>query len=86
MDNCKACQTKLIWLRHHQSNQLNPIEDKPHLDGNLVISRAKGLYRFATEKEIELARTTGKNLYISHFATCRFAEIFNGKPKTKRQK
>jgi len=66
-------------LKHHKTLKSNPIEVAPHKGGNLVISRKQGLYRMATDEEKETAKTTGKNLYISHFATCGAAANFRRK-------
>lgn len=63
--------------------QPNPIEAAPHKEGNLIISREQGLYRFATPEEIEYARTNGKNLYRSHFVGCKYAKSFRKERKKK---
>lgn len=85
MPLCKACKTEIIWL----GGQVNPVEAEANPDGNLVVSKERGLYRFATKEEIEFAKETGKKLYISHFAKCGLAKIFKGanaKTKQKRSK
>lgn len=78
---CRDCGAKILWLRKAEGNHVtgyvqspdakpNPIDAVPVAGGNLVISRDRGLYRIATGNECQTARQTGKNLYISHFATC----------------
>lgn len=76
LGNCQKCGKEILWLRHHRTEKSNPVEAAPAKDGNLVISREKGLYRLATPEEIERAELHNKNLYISHFAKCEFAESF----------
>lgn len=73
-DKCKTCGAEILWLKHHETMKSNPIDAKPNVNGNLAISREKGLYRTATGNEIDMAKNDGKNLYISHFATCRQAD------------
>lgn len=73
---CQKCGKEILWLAHHQTRKANPIEAEPAKNGNLVINREKGIYRFATPNEIEVAKLNNKNLYISHFATCEHAKSF----------
>lgn len=85
---CRRCKEEIIWLKQlpNEKNpepKANPIEARPHPDGNLVIDRAQGLYRIATDEEKRIAKETGKNLYISHFATCKFAKSFSKKERAK---
>jgi hypothetical protein len=80
-NRCRRCVTEIIWLNHATTGKPAPIEAAPHHDGNLVISREKGLYRQATAEEKETAKVEGKNLYINHFATCEFAKKFSKKAK-----
>ena len=54
----------------------NPIEVAPAKDGNLVVDATRGLYRFATGNEKEMAHLYGRNLYISHFSRCPAAKEF----------
>lgn len=75
---CDSCGTEIIWLKSlptekNPNPKANPIEVKPHKDGNLIIDRTRKLYRFATPSEKEYAKFNNKNLYISHFSTCKFA-------------
>lgn len=80
---CRSCGKAVVFLKLKKKDgtvgKNNPIEINPHRKGNLVISLEKGLYRFATKAEIELAQTKHKNLYISHFAYCAFAKSHNSK-------
>lgn len=78
-EKCKSCGAPVLWLKHHQTMKLNPIDAAPDRNGNLAISREKGLYRIATGNEIEIAKHEGKNLYISHFATCQDADLHRNK-------
>ena len=81
--NCRECGKLIAFLKLQKPDgtvgKNNPVETEPHAKGNLVISLEKGLYRFATQAEIEQARTEKKNLYISHFSNCEFAENFRKK-------
>lgn len=84
--NCRKCKKPIVFLKQKKADgtigKNNPVEIEPHPKGNLVISLEKGLYRLATEEELELAKRENKNLYVSHFAYCEFAKSFsNGKNK-----
>lgn len=78
--NCRECGKLIAFLKLQKPDgtvgKNNPVETEPHAKGNLVISLEKGLYRFATQAEIETARANGKNLYVSHFSYCEFAKTF----------
>jgi hypothetical protein len=82
-DKCRKCKKPIMWLKHYLSGGLNPVEieplNSPERKGNLVIDREKGIYRIATPAEVGRAVREKKNLYISHFATCEFAESFRKK-------
>lgn len=84
--NCSKCFEQIIWLKMLPNEKTPnpkpaPIEMKPHPRGNLIISWEKRLYRFATPEEKEFARANSKNLYISHYVTCPFANEFRKKKK-----
>ena len=78
MNNCRPCNKPLLWLRLFvketgiTSEKPNPIDSEPNAKGNLVLDRERGIYRFATDEE----KQSGRNLYISHFATCPNARSF----------
>lgn len=82
MANCKKCKAEIIWLKCQKkdgeiSDKPHPIDAEPNYDeGNLVISKEKGLYRHATGNEKEVARLNKKGIYTSHFMTCPNAEEF----------
>lgn len=76
MANCKKCNAEILWLSHHETENVNPIDAEGTPDGNLVIDREREIYRAATGNEKEMAKNNGKKLYVSHFATCKFAEEF----------
>lgn len=75
--NCRSCGALVHWLklvrkewcpqsgrfvvREVPGAKLNPIDARPNRKGRLVID---------TANEVEMAATTGRNLYISHFETC----------------
>lgn len=84
MSQCTSCGAAILWLKQIPTDKnpdpkANPIDAKGSPDGNLVISREDGLYRFATGNEKEIAKNTGKNLYMSHFATCPDRDKFRRK-------
>lgn len=81
---CAKCKTRLLWLAYHENGKFSPIEEKPSANGNLAIDRKRGIYRFATKEEIEKSRSGGGNLYITHFAKCKFAEIFRKSKKVNQ--
>lgn len=73
MPKCNSCGTAIHWLKQQTDKREakpNPIDVAPHWNGNLVLNVSQGLYRFATNVEIETAKAEGKHLYISHFSTC----------------
>lgn len=82
---CRTCPATIYYLKKYDpatgqiSDKSNPIDATPHKDGNLIINREKGLYRFATANEKEVAKNDEKNLYISHFATCPDAATYKKK-------
>jgi len=83
---CQKCKKEIIWLTalptvKNPNPRPNPVEARPHENGNLVIDRKQGVYRFATKTEIEVARRENKNLYISHFSNCPFSKDFKSKEK-----
>lgn len=74
---CRECGKEIIWLRHKDTGKPAPIETEPAgAEGNIAISREKGLYRVATANERDIAKLYGKNLYLNHFSTCEFARFF----------
>lgn len=79
MANCRSCGKEIVWLKHHETEKVNPIERDPHPDGNIVPNFENGIYRMATGNEKEIAKYHGKNIYISHFSTCPDADTFRNK-------
>lgn len=88
MDVCRSCREPIHWLKQSKWDETlqlyvvvpraknNPINANPNEKGNLILNVAGGVYRFATADEKKLAERQGKNLYISHFSTCRFADRY----------
>ena len=92
MSNCKKCGAEIIWARRAEKqidgsvrivpgSKANPIDARRFTDGNLVLDSERGIYRFATGNEQEMAEHGGKRLRKSHFAVCPGADDFrrNGK-------
>lgn len=67
---CEACGTPIWFLRNNTTGKINPIEIRPHPDGNIAINLAERLYRIATPEQIASAKLKGQKRYISHFVTC----------------
>lgn len=90
MATCRACGKEIYWLRllptdKNPDPKSNPIDMAPNPNGSLVIDVNKGMYRFATGNEKEVAKLNGRNLYISHFETCPNADRFrSSKPATEK--
>lgn len=99
MARCSKCDAKIYWMTQVSKvfdlktcsfkivavpgAKPNPIDARPHKEGNLVIDIDRAVYRFATGNEKELQRDYGKKLYISHFQTCPEANSFR-RPAIKK--
>lgn len=79
-EKCSKCAVEILWLTHIATRRASPIEATPSANGNLVIDRNRALYRLASQAEIKWAKAESKNLYINHFATCKFAKSFRKQP------
>lgn len=70
---CKKCQAAVLWVLTEAERPM-PVNAEPaHGVGNLVLTLRKGqLHARAYDAETD----DGRNRYLSHFATCPFAEQF----------
>jgi len=61
---CKSCGARIIWVVSAASGKRMPVNEKPDLDGNLMID-AEGKAHVIDPKKPVATLT-----YTSHFATC----------------
>ena len=92
-NHCSRCGAVIVWLKRAEFDgtpaigaKPNPIDLEPHPNGKLVLAVEKGLYRFATGNEKEMQKLYGKNLYISHFETCKYADEFRSRKQEPPRK
>lgn len=69
---CRACGELIYWV-HTDHGQRMPIDVDPSERGNLLLSAAQWPPRVSVVSAG--GRPPGALLYISHFATCRFARL-----------
>lgn len=67
MATCTQCHLAIRWLRTPKGKAM-PVDMDPVERGNLAIGQ--GRCRVLSREEADQAREEGRQLYISHFATC----------------
>ena len=75
MPFCRRCPTSIIFAQQNPTEKNpypsnNPLNARPHPQGNLRLNRETRRYDVLTGDELERARETGEDLYLSHFADC----------------
>lgn len=68
---CKSCKAPVRWVLM-ANNRRGPLDREPNPDGNVLIVKGRGVV--ATGAELQRARDEQEPLYMSHFATCPFAD------------
>lgn len=76
MTKCRSCGQEVLWLAHHKTGKVNPIEAEKVIGGNIVVDLDNARYRIATGDEHGKAKIKGIKLHISHFARCPNASGF----------
>jgi hypothetical protein len=67
---CSSCKADVFWAMSAGGKPL-PIDPEPREDGNLVVRRALGGGRVAVSAK---GVPAGEQRYVSHFATCPYAD------------
>ena len=71
---CRSCPAPIMWATHVETGRANPLDADPSPEGNCEVRKGvhstKLYYRMLAGEELERARSEGKPLYLSHFATC----------------
>lgn len=73
---CRSCQAELHWAKWLESGKAVPIDRKPHVNGNIVLT-LKPSGALIAEKYDHI-KHAGRNRYVSHFATCPEAGKWRG--------
>lgn len=81
---CKSCKAPIRWVLM-DSGKRNPLDPEPSAKGNVVLDGESHLGEtrgvVLTGDELEHARAQRQALYLSHFATCPYADIHRNKEK-----
>ncbi|HEX3560398.1 MAG TPA: hypothetical protein VHU19_14415 [Pyrinomonadaceae bacterium] len=75
MTTCRRCPAPIFFAQQHPTKRNpypanNPLNAKPHPNGNLRLDRETMLYDVLTGAELQAAQAAGEELYLSHFADC----------------
>jgi hypothetical protein len=75
MPTCRSCPARIIFAQQNPTNSNphpanNPLNASPHADGNLRLNKQTMRYDVLTGPALQLARASGEQLYLSHFADC----------------
>lgn len=76
-DVCRRCKAPILWATTDHGAPI-PLDPTPTTDGNIaLVHLGTGAVVAITLKTRELARLAGeRELYMTHFATCPFADEF----------
>jgi len=75
---CRACQADVVWCRTERHRNML-VDAQPTPEGNLVrVGTEDGKALMSAKPPVVAAvlREAGQPLYMSHFATCEFANEF----------
>lgn len=78
MSRCRSCQAEVVWVVTEDLRKM-PMDPAPVENGNLVKVRVEdgvGVVRYLKKGE---EPPPGHGRYVSHFATCEFADEHRGK-------
>lgn len=81
MPTCRRCPAPIIFAQQNPtaSNPYpssNPLNARPHPDGNLRLDRKTMRYDVLTGQTLAEARLKGEELYLSHFVNCPYRQQF----------
>jgi hypothetical protein len=71
---CQKCAAEIVWVEHHKTHRLAPIDSQPSADGNILVTG--DLYELVPRDEREKVLRRGFVLRKNHFATCPDAQDF----------
>lgn len=71
--HCRGCDADILWLKSERTGKPSPIDAYPAWNGNVLIDWEHETWRVATTDE---KAAHGRELHLSHFATCPFQEKF----------
>jgi hypothetical protein len=75
MPPCRRCPAQIIFAQQRPTEKNpspanNPLNARPHPNGNLRLDRQTRQYDVLTGDALKAARDAGEELYLSHFADC----------------
>jgi hypothetical protein len=81
MPTCRRCPAPIIFAQQNPtaknpSPSNNPLNARPHPDGNLRLDRRTMRYDVLTGQTLAEARIKGEELYLSHFVNCPHRQQF----------
>lgn len=73
MNVCRTCREPIRWVIM-ESGRSTPLDDAPVENGNVALEANGKRGIVLAGDELARARAHGEPLYLSHFATCPFAD------------
>lgn len=73
MNACRSCKAPVRWVIM-ESGRRNPLDAEPTDRGNVALEAGGQRGIVLAGDELARARAHGEPLYLSHFATCPFAD------------
>jgi hypothetical protein len=87
LDKCRhpGCRKPIFWATNDRTGKSMPIDPQPHADGNVRIQPPSFDGAAPVAVVLTTAERFGKTgLYLSHLATCEFADTFRRTIKRRR--
>lgn len=87
-ETCRSCRAPVLWADTTGGERM-PIDAKPTAAGNVLIHISEEqpprlIAGVLTRGQVNGARSDGKTLYRSHFASCPHAHEHRARSKTRR--
>lgn len=81
MPTCRRCPAPIIFAKQNATEKNpypsnNPLNARPHPDGNLRLDRRTMTYDVLTGQTLAEAKLKGEELYLSHFVNCPHQQQF----------
>jgi hypothetical protein len=70
---CRRCHAPIIFARHKDTGNSNPLDPQPSPIGNLLVALSSDSileYEQLTKSDLEQAKQQNIPLYLTHMATC----------------